>query len=940
MLCHPSSGRAPPLPPVPPAPAAPFTLTAVSATQVNASWTSVANANGYVIEDMGSTGAWQVLSYTSSTSYAATGLTPNTPYQFRVGYWSSSPDLVAWETPQSVTTFPAAPSFTLTTIGYTQINVAWTNMNANSYTIDWWANGLFQPAISVSGTATSYPLANLSPNVNYQIEVGAVGVNSAEVSWASPQSVTISPAPVFVLTAISPTQVVFAWSAVPGATGYEITTPALGNPYFVLDSFGPGVTSYAWPDPLSPGTTYTFGVVSLGPWGSAFASNQSVTMPSAAPTFSARAVSSGEVDSSWYTVLTASNYQVEEQIDNSTSPNPSNWQLVNSQPLPGSATSYPDTNLTPNTTYWFRVGSVGSWGTAWATPQGVLTFPAAPTLNVTAGSQTSVNLSWNNVGASGYTAIVEGHDYFNSTLLPSGTTGQSFYNLSPGTTYSCEVGASNASGTSWSNFPSVVTYPAAPTFTLAGISPYSVQVSWSPVGTATGYEVDMLIDLNGTLMYWQPLQNTTYTTLSFTDNNLSFNTSYTFRVDAINASGTTPAPGQNITTPDTSPNWSGYVIVPGAVTPPNQVTEVGGSWVQPAISSPYANAAASIWVGIDGQTWNGVASNTVEQIGTAWDATTKSYTPWIEFFGDGVWNAQTQQWTSQGTYFNQFSINALSSTQFNVQPGDTISAGLEYVGNFLSPVTFQLTSSFLFWFQDKPVGGQTVSWSEGLYTSYVVPVRTSAEWIVEAPAPGSPANAPPYALGNFGTVNFTGAWAEAGATSGPITAFSKVEFDVTLGGSGSGGGTDYTSGVVNVPTAGLYEPVANSSSFSVTFGSSTSSTDAAPSSSSNAAAQALQAGRGPAPVFSLAPLQSPTALSNDTVRFFNNAAATTAPAANGTPSSAAAATVLAPEIKSLQAPLGDAYWADPDNTEWLDLFAFEAEPSSLARRVGVADYAG
>ena len=60
--------------------------------------------------------------------------------------------------------------------------------------------------------------------------------------------------------------------------------------------------------------------------------------------------------------------------------------------------------------------------------------------------------------------------------------------------------------------------------------------------------------------------------------------------------------------PDTSNNWSGYVIT----APAGSVSDVTGSWVVPGVTcAPGETSFASFWIGIDGD-----SSPTVEQIGT------------------------------------------------------------------------------------------------------------------------------------------------------------------------------------------------------------------------------------------------------------------------------------------------------------------------------------
>jgi len=80
-----------------------FTATAVSATQINLAWTPVAGATGYLV-DQWINGAWaQVGSLSSgSTSYAVTGLSPNTTYYFDVAAYNAAG--TTWANYQSATT--------------------------------------------------------------------------------------------------------------------------------------------------------------------------------------------------------------------------------------------------------------------------------------------------------------------------------------------------------------------------------------------------------------------------------------------------------------------------------------------------------------------------------------------------------------------------------------------------------------------------------------------------------------------------------------------------------------------------------------------------------------------------------------------------------------------------------------------------------------------
>ncbi len=92
---------------------------------------------------------------------------------------------------------------------------------------------------------------------------------------------------------------------------------------------------------------------------------------------------------------------------------------------------------------------------------------------------------------------------------------------------------------------------------------------------------------------------------------------------------------------------------------------VTGSWVVPKVSGS-GNTYSALWVGIDGNT-----SSTVEQIGTSQDVSNgvPSYSAWWEMYPNGMTNI-TRTTTATGV---------TTKTPFNVAPGDTITASVQYV---------------------------------------------------------------------------------------------------------------------------------------------------------------------------------------------------------------------------------------------------------------------
>lgn len=201
----------------------------------------------------------------------------------------------------------------------------------------------------------------------------------------------------------------------------------------------------------------------------------------------------------------------------------------------------------------------------------------------------------------------------------------------------------------------------------------------------------------------------------------------------------TPTPAPN---PVYSTNWSGYAAAPISSSPqPGSVTDVSANWTVPTVTGSHKQTAYSaVWVGIDGYL---PSSQTVEQVGTAQDIINgrASYYAWWEMWSS-VDNMPEQQITSM-----------------TIQPGDSISASVEYItsgpsaGDFALAIIDNSHPNDLEGGYVNPVGNQSP-----------LPTETSAEWIVEAPS-GSGGILP---LANFGSVTFTNAQATINGVTGPI----------------------------------------------------------------------------------------------------------------------------------------------------------------------------
>ncbi|MCL4377114.1 MAG: G1 family endopeptidase [Actinobacteria bacterium] len=186
----------------------------------------------------------------------------------------------------------------------------------------------------------------------------------------------------------------------------------------------------------------------------------------------------------------------------------------------------------------------------------------------------------------------------------------------------------------------------------------------------------------------------------------------------------------------TSSNWAGYAVEINLTAPQNNaVSDVKGQWIVPtAVASSSPNAYSAIWVGIDGY-----SDSSVEQIGTEQNYINGKpyYYAWYEMYP-----------------------KPSNTIVMTINPGDTISAEVKYIGS----------GNFLLTLQDITTGK---SFSTTQKSNKAL--RQSAEWIVEAPWSGGV-----LPLANFGTAYLSNSATTLNNQTGTISNNSWQNDPITM----------------------------------------------------------------------------------------------------------------------------------------------------------------
>jgi fibronectin type 3 domain-containing protein len=525
----------------------------VSDTAITLNWTDGAVTETYFEVQRRTGGPYNTIAGSlpaGTTTYADGGLAAETAYDYRVRACNTS-GCSSWSTIVA-TTAPAAPSaLGATAASVSLVNLTWTDNSSaeDSVRIERRVNGGAYARIAAPGAnATAYGDNTVSADniYDYRVQACTAGGCSRFSNVATDTTPPIAPTGVGAV-ADSSTGITVSWTdGVATETRFELQRRTGGNAYAAVagSPLAAGTTSYV-DTGLTPNTTYDYRVRACNTsgcsaWITTAAATPQIPAPTAPSGLSATAASVSLVNLAWTdNSATEDSVRIERQV---------NGGAFARIAAPGAnTTAYGDNTVTADGIYGYRVQACNAGGcsafTAVATDT---TPPIAPTgVGAVADSATGITVSWTDgvatetrfelqrrTGVNAYAAVA-------GSPLAAGTTSYVDTGLTPNTTYDYRVRACNTSGCSaWittSASTPQIPAPLAPTSltaTVSGTGP--VTLSWNDnASTEDSVRIERQVNGGGFTRIAAPGANTT----GYSDNAVTADNAYGYRVQACNAGG-------------------------------------------------------------------------------------------------------------------------------------------------------------------------------------------------------------------------------------------------------------------------------------------------------------------------------------------------------------------------------------------------------------------
>lgn len=445
---------------------------------------------------------------------------------------------------KEVSVIPPSPiNLKASSSSYNSIKLTWDPVaGATSYAV--YRSTTLDGTYSIVGTAVNnYTHIGLISGNTYYYKVKAVVTNNTTKIYSN-FSLTTSGTPIpsiptnFNAVKVDAYSNKLSWNAVTGASVYVIyRSTSLNGPYSTV---GTSATSYVHSN-LNANTVYYYKIRPYTLVGSnkvygEFSSTKSV---SSVPTgLKAESASYNSIKLSWAPVLGATGYKIYRSSTSTGS-----YSAITET----TAASFTNSNLTTNTTYYYKIKAYTQIGTVkeysnYSIVVSQKPIPSAPSfINSVSSGYNSVNSTWGAVtGANGYELHRSTSKSGTYTLVTS-TTATTYNNigLTTGNTYYYKVRSYRLVGTTkiFGNFTTAVAAKPIPNvpanFSVIRAGSTSIKLSWNAVAGASGYEIYRSTSSGGT---YSLLKKTNL--LYYTNTGLSTGSYYYYKIRSYKVIGT------------------------------------------------------------------------------------------------------------------------------------------------------------------------------------------------------------------------------------------------------------------------------------------------------------------------------------------------------------------------------------------------------------------
>ncbi|MEQ1758998.1 MAG: fibronectin type III domain-containing protein, partial [Vicinamibacterales bacterium] len=484
----------------------------------------------------------------NATSFNDTTVSPAHSYGYRVRAengvgFSAYSAMANVSTPQAP---PSAPASLIATVN-SPVQLTWTDTSTTeeAFHIERATGaGAFAEIATVGTNVTTYVDSTGAAETTYSYRVRAGNTGGYSAYTATVTVTTLPPAPTG-LTAVAPTSsaVNLAWTdASASETGFSIERATGAGAFVEIAVVAPNTTAYADATVLSD-TAYTYRVRAASASGnSAYTNDASLTTPTTSPSgLVASSSVFNAVQLSWTDTATLETaFHIERSINGGA--------FVEIGVVAANVTTYTDNGTSELTLYSYRVRALAPTGFSGYSDAASVTTPVAPPaaptgLGAEAPTSVAVNLTWTDASATETGFHIErktGAEAFVEVgTVGAGVTVYTDSTVAAETAYVYRVRAVNAAGFSDYTVEATVTTPVGPpvapnSLTATAPTIAAVQLAWTDASSnETGFHVERSV--NGGAFVEIATVGSDVT--SYTDNTVSAETSYSYRVRAVNVGG-------------------------------------------------------------------------------------------------------------------------------------------------------------------------------------------------------------------------------------------------------------------------------------------------------------------------------------------------------------------------------------------------------------------